>query len=246
MITAIRQARLLLPLILAVLGLSILISLGNWQMQRKAWKADLIGLVNKRLKASPISFDELKGRADAGADIRYQPVKLRGEFQHNHERHYFLPKGSEVGWHILVPFKLSSGAIVFIDRGFVPPSFKEPASRQEGMVQGEVEIIGLARNFELKGFFTPENNIKANKWYWRDRQGLYESLLGYSGPRFSFMVDQRAALGSLKWPEPGVTRVQFSDKHLGYALTWYGLALTLVGVFAAFAYQRLKRQKEGA
>ena len=35
-------------------------------------------------------------------------------------------------------------------------------------------------------------------------------------------------------PQGGVTNITFRNNHLQYALTWYGLALTLVGVWAAF------------
>jgi surfeit locus 1 family protein len=42
------------------------------------------------------------------------------------------------------------------------------------------------------------------------------------------------------FPKGGVTRLALSNRHLEYALTWYGLALTLIGVFAAFAVGRLR------
>ncbi|HUZ91635.1 MAG TPA: SURF1 family cytochrome oxidase biogenesis protein, partial [Methylocella sp.] len=40
------------------------------------------------------------------------------------------------------------------------------------------------------------------------------------------------------WPNGGATVRDLSNNHLSYALTWFGLALTLIGVFAAFAWQR--------
>ena len=41
-------------------------------------------------------------------------------------------------------------------------------------------------------------------------------------------------------PKGGVTRVALPNRHLEYALTWYGLALTLIGVYLAFAISRLR------
>ncbi len=41
-------------------------------------------------------------------------------------------------------------------------------------------------------------------------------------------------------PRGGVTRVQLPNRHLEYALTWYGLAATLVGVYLAFVVNRLR------
>jgi surfeit locus 1 family protein len=37
-----------------------------------------------------------------------------------------------------------------------------------------------------------------------------------------------------------VTRLELPNRHLEYALTWYGLAATLVGVYLAFAISRLR------
>jgi len=42
-------------------------------------------------------------------------------------------------------------------------------------------------------------------------------------------------------PQAGETRLSYPNDHLGYAVTWYGLALTCLGVFAAFARARLRR-----
>lgn len=241
MIGVLRRAGLLWPLVLAVIGLAILIALGNWQMRRMAWKAELIELVDNRVKSEPISFEALKQRAGAaGGDIRYQPVRVSGRFLHDEARYYFLPLGSKVGWHILTPLRTDGGDVVFIDRGFVPDQLLAEVAETKARPEGEVTITGLAREFEAAGLFTPANNVKENKWYWRDGAGLYKSLAGAT-TTLPFMIDQRERLGAGEWPKPGVTRVQFSDKHFGYALTWYGLALTLVGVFFAFAYQRLKR-----
>ena len=44
-------------------------------------------------------------------------------------------------------------------------------------------------------------------------------------------------------PTAGETRMTYPNDHLGYAITWYGLALTCLGVFAAFARGRLRRVK---
>ncbi|GAV34097.1 Cytochrome c oxidase assembly protein Surf1 [Roseomonas mucosa] len=47
-----------------------------------------------------------------------------------------------------------------------------------------------------------------------------------------------APVGSL--PQPARAMPRPGNPHLGYAITWYGTALALAGVFAAFAWRRLK------
>jgi surfeit locus 1 family protein len=43
------------------------------------------------------------------------------------------------------------------------------------------------------------------------------------------------------FPKGGVTRLELPNRHLEYALTWYGLAAALVAVFAAFAVTRWRQ-----
>ena len=233
------------PAVFSVIALIVLITLGNWQMQRKAFKADLVMLVDERIASAPISFEALKKRVSEGADIRYQAVQVAGRFDHENERHYFLPHEGQVGWNIITPLKTSAGDIVFINRGFVPEGFKEKKRRLNGLTNDLVTIKGLARISGKKGFFTPENDVSRNRWFWRDINGLYESLSPVPATKLGFMIDAGKDAKTGDWPLPGVTKVKFSDPHLGYALTWYGLALTLVGVFAVFVVHRIRRRGNG-
>ena len=54
------------------------------------------------------------------------------------------------------------------------------------------------------------------------------------------MIDADAAPGPGVLPQGGESRLVFPNNHLGYALTWFGLALALLGVFTVFAGQRLR------
>lgn len=245
MINKLKQAGLVYPLILTLIALGVLVSLGNWQMERMAWKADLIKLVNERVASPAISFKELVQRSPKLEDVRFQPVRLRGTFDHSEERHYFLPYKGKVGWHIITPFILETGEIVLVDRGFVPDALKEAKERPKGLITGLQEIEGLVRLSEKRNYFSPLNDVRQNKWYVRDLKELYGSLKMPKDRQSSwpFMVDQKRIATSGEWPLPGVTKVSFTDKHFGYALTWYGLALTLIGVFFAFAYSRLSAIK---
>jgi surfeit locus 1 family protein len=60
-----------------------------------------------------------------------------------------------------------------------------------------------------------------------------------TGKAVRFTLDAEATPASPGgWPQGGVTRLTLPNRHLEYALTWYGLALTLVGVLAAFIFGR--------
>lgn len=237
----VRVRSLMMPFVFSIIGVVILVGLGNWQMQRKAWKAELIQTVNERLAASPMALADLLAKEVAGDDVRYQPVTLTGTFDHSRERFYFLPYGAQVGWHILTPFEVVSGEVLFVDRGFVPDKLLPQKDRLDGLPRGELTIEGLVRPFAEQAMFVPDNDTANNKWYWREKASLYASLKDEKIVQHGFLVDVRASAQFGKWPKAGVTRVKFLDKHLGYALTWYGLALTLIGVFGSFAYTRWKQ-----
>jgi len=191
-----------------------------------------------------MDIETISQMALEGKDIRYHPGKVSGQFDFGNERHYFLPLKSRVGWHIITPLKLLDGDVVFIDRGFVPDELKLQEKRASDLPAGSLEIEGLVRPFETtQRYFTPDNDVKNNKWFWRDGAALYNSLPNYKGRRFGFMIDAKSSAQYGDWPLAGVTRVQFVDKHFGYALTWYGLALTLIGVFGFFAYGRCSNSR---
>ncbi len=150
------------------------------------------------------------------------------------------PKGrfSGQGYWVLTPLELMSGAIVIVNRGFVPLERKDPATRREGQIEGPVSVTGLLRMPEVPNWFTPANEPARGAWYRRDPAEIAKHFgLVRAAP---FMIDADAAPVPGALPQGGETRLVFSNTHLGYALTWFGLALALLGVFTVFARQRLR------
>lgn len=244
MVDRIREAGLLLPGVFALGGLAILVSLGAWQLERLVWKNDLIQRAEIRSQAPP---EPLPPPATwPGLDARsyeYQAVHVTGEFRHDDELHVYTalssPRGRHggPGWWVVTPLEIQSGHIVFVNRGFVPETHKHAETRSEGQVEGPVEIVGLVREPEPQGLFVPDDNPESNVWFTRDPERMAE-VLGIDALVAPFFVDARESPpGGL--PQAGETVLTFRNDHLGYALTWFGLALTLVVVFGFWAYGRL-------
>ncbi len=139
--------------------------------------------------------------------------------------------------------KRADGIVVFVNRGFVPSELKEPAKRELGQVAGDVEVVGLVRSPEKPGMFTPVNSVASNLWYWRDLSGMAASVFSQKAPQLvPFFIDAEAEPRMPGgWPNGGVTRLDLPNRHLAYAITWYGLAAALVAVFAAYAISRWRR-----
>jgi surfeit locus 1 family protein len=72
---------------------------------------------------------------------------------------------------------------------------------------------------------------------------MADSALGPEAGRVSpLFLDAEAQPGET-WPRGGVTRLDLPNRHLEYALTWYGLALALIGVYSIFVIGRLRRMR---
>lgn len=229
----------------AAAGFAMLAALGTWQLQRLAWKEGLIARVEARAHADPVRLEEALRRAEDTGDIEYLRVRATGRFLNGKERHLYTVVEGRPGWRIVTPLTTAKGVIVMVDRGFVPDGLKEPSKRSEGLIEGETTVTGLARASGKANAFTPESDLTRNRWFWRDLDGMAASVLN-SDQRARlapFFIEAEASDVAGGWPRGGVTRVSFPNRHLEYAVTWFGLALALVVVYAAIL-RRWWRQGE--
>jgi surfeit locus 1 family protein len=237
-----RQARLLWPTLLAMAGLAFLIGLGHWQLERKAWKEGLLAKIAARIDAPPVPLARAEQAARSGGDVEYEHVAATGRFHYDKERYLYAPTQAGLGWHVYTPLEIDSGRVVWINRGLVPDASKAPAARPAGQVEGEVEVAGLVRIAPAKALFAPANDVGHNLWYWPEIEAMTASAFAPgSVTALPFFVDADARpLPPGGLPKGGVTRIVLPNRHLEYAVTWFGLAATLIGVYLAFAISRLR------
>lgn len=229
--------------IAALASLSILVGLGAWQLQRKAWKDDLVATIQARMNDAPIGLEDVERLRQSGGDVAYRRIEVRGRFLHDKERYYYAPAPGLLGWHVYTPLETESGRIVWVNRGFVPDHLKAPETRKDGQV-GTALVTGLVRLPGEAGAFTPENDPGKNIWYWRDLAGMHASAFAEGArPALAYFIDADSSANAGGWPKGGTTRVELPNRHLAYAMTWFGLALTLIGVFVAFLWARRRSQQ---
>jgi surfeit locus 1 family protein len=243
MLHKLKAAGLVWPTLAGVLCLALLMTLGTWQVQRKQWKDGLIAKIASRVEAEPVALERAEEIARGGGDVEYLHVAARGHLHHDKERYLYAPERSGLGWHVYTPLELPSGRLLWVNRGFVPDAARSPETRAEGQAAGDIEVRGLLRLPEKPGLFSPVNNAARNQWFWRDLAGMTASAFpGIAGDKivpFALDADARPEPpGGL--PKGGVTRIELPNHHLQYAVTWYGLALTLIGVYFAYALGRLR------
>jgi len=240
MIARLRRTGLVWPTLAAASALAVLLALGTWQWQRKAWKDDLVQRIVARTVAEPASIDEAVAlAARSGGDVEYLRVAAEGRFRHDLERYFYAPATAGPGWHVVTPLDLGDGRHVWVNRGFVPEALRDPRKRPDGQVAGPTRIVGLIRRDGPVDTFTPANDPRRNIWYRRDVAALDASAFPPTNPpSVAFLLEADATPPPGGWPKGGVTRLALPNRHLEYALTWWGLAATLVGVFLAFAWPR--------
>lgn len=236
-----RSAGLIWPLLLALPALALLLGLGTWQMRRLAWKEGLIAQITARVHEPPVPLAEIeKQPADA---IEYARVKVRGTFRHEDEQLLWEPDPKQgPGYHVYTPLLLEDGRFILVNRGYVTEAVRAPSARAQGQLAGPVEIVGLVRGLARRGTFDPDRDAKTGAWYWRDFEGMTRASLGADASKAVrlFLDAEALPVNPGSWPQGGVTRLTLPNRHLEYALTWYGLAATLVVVLIAFVISRLR------
>jgi surfeit locus 1 family protein len=243
---AVPQPRQIALWVSVTLALAVLIGLGTWQMQRRAWKLGLIERIESRAHGEAISLTMAKDLWQRGGDVEYYRVVLVGRFLNEEERHLYTIEDGKAGWRIITPLATSGGDIMLVDRGYVPEEMKDPATRKEGQIAGPVEIVGLARAAVPPNWFTPPGDPQRNRWFTRDIASMTASLPQDQAARvLPFMIEAEAEPVPGGWPRGGVTRLVLQNRHLEYALTWYGLAVTLLVVAFLLARGRAREARQG-
>ncbi|GAA4002432.1 SURF1 family protein [Sphingomonas humi] len=214
--TPARPKRLFLPALCALLAL-VFAGLGVWQVERLAWKRDLIARVEARLAAAP---EELPPRASwtklDPREIEYRRVRVRGVFDLANTTFVDALTERGAGNWVLTPLRTGEGTII-VNRGFAPKGWNDPPREA-----APVEIIGLMRLSEPNGRFLRANRPGDNAWYSRDIAAI-AAARGLSGVA-PFFIDAAVGSPADAYPIGGMTVVHFRNAHLVYALTWFGLA----------------------
>lgn len=208
------------------------VSLGTWQVYRLAWKRDLIARVDARVHAAPV---EAPGRAQwrdvNAASSEYRHVQLRGTFLYDRQTLVWSATDLGSGYWVMTPLQQADGSVVLVNRGFAPADWCGAKNQCAPGPSGETTLTGLLRMSEPSGLIR-HNDPARNSWYTRDVPAIANARgLKDAAPYF---VDEDAAPGTLDagkpaWPQGGLTVIAFPNNHLSYLITWYVLALMVLG-----------------
>ncbi len=245
--------------LLTVTGLAILISLGVWQLSRLQWKEGLQAAIDTRANAAAVTLTTAMARAPGGQPPRYSRVAIDATVSLTKPAYVYTGRGGIAGWNVFVPATPANGPVtpqgapqsVLVNLGFIAAEQRDAFER--ALPSGTRNASGAPAAFEAlvrhagerPSVFTPDDDAARRRWYWPDIEGMARSVNEAQAGlnlRTDFYLDAATAPGNTPalsglaiTPEPGTTRLTLPNRHLEYAITWFGLAATLVFVFVAFA-----------
>jgi surfeit locus 1 family protein len=219
-------------LLFASIGLVILISLGVWQVQRLAWKQGLLAKIDAAIAAEPVPLDEAIEKFLAGEVIAFRKVKARGRFAPRDPLRLLSSATGAPAWTLVQGFEQAAGAPVLVNRGKLPQDVALPPA--DGR---EIEIVGLVHwHDEGRGYFDVDNRPEENQWYWWDVVAMANQFSAtHADPNYIVLDLLPGSPGTdgLFVEQP---KANLRNNHLGYAITWFGLAIVLVVMTALFLY----------
>jgi surfeit locus 1 family protein len=225
---------IVVPVLIGVVGVAILLALGFWQVQRLAWKEGLIAEIEARLAAEPVPLPDAP---EPGRD-RLLRVEATGQIGTD-ELHVLTsldPWGA--GYRVVSPMVLADGRRIMVDLGYVHQDLKEPAARPRPATPdpGRVpdQVTGLLHwPAEVDGF-TPEPALDRNIWFARDVPRMAAAL----GAEPVLLVAETHPW--TEWPRPAPPGTNIPNRHLEYAVTWFGLAAVWAGMTVFWVRQQLR------
>ncbi len=217
--------RMIAPAIFGIAGATILVLLGNWQIDRMVWKEAIIAEIDARLAAPPVP---MPAAPDAARDV-YLSVWAEGVM--GSAEIHALDSSADIGagYRIISPFVLADGRRIMVDRGMVPEADKDRTRPLEnGVIYGN--LYWMQDEYEV-----PEPNLERNIWFTRDENAMAEAL---GTEPILFVLSQTTLAGA---PLPQPVGNNLPNSHLGYAVTWYLMALAWVGM-TLYLLVRIRRK----
>jgi surfeit locus 1 family protein len=232
-----RLRPLLWPTLISLPILVLALGLGVWQMERREWKRDILDRIAVNQAAPPIALDELL-KGDPLAH-EYGRVTLTGTFLHDSEFHLAArSRKNDVGIQVVTPVRTANGDVVLFDRGWVPSAKKDPAARAAGQIAGPVQLAGIVRRSQVQRQFAPDNAPDKNVWFHVDVPLMRRMAGGSPDPRLdAFFLEADATPNPGGLPIGGQTQLDIPNDHLQYAITWFLIALALLGVYLSYHWE---------
>lgn len=218
-----RLRKIIFPLLLTLSGVAVLVSLGVWQVNRMAWKQEVLADIDARISAPPVALPT----QPTEAEDEYLSIQTSGTL--GAEELHVLVSGTAAGTGYRVITSLDTGTQkILLDKGLLPVSDKERPAQQ-----AVVEVTGNLIWPDDVNSSTPAPDIGENIWFGRDVDAMASAL----GTEPVMVV-----VSDMTPPGPRTTLLPVDSRnikndHWEYAVTWFSLA----AVWAVMGFALIRR-----
>lgn len=222
--------------VLAVLLLGALLALGVWQVQRMQWKEGLITGAEAAADLPPLPLAEVLKVENP--EFRRAILTCHGLSAAPYVELQSI-ENSDAGVRLVSACAVEGGPILLVDRGFVAADISaRPSVKADDTMP--VVITGVLRRSPAPSALTPPP--AGNHFYGRDAEAMARALK-VEGPISPFTVFATTSTNP-DWQalKPSAPPAAFTNNHLGYALTWFGLAAALIAFYVVLLRRRMTRK----
>lgn len=225
-------------MLLTLLVTPTLCSLGFWQLRRAHEKLELMAQAEQgRAQVVPLTAD------NAATLNRYQRVSVSGHYDSAHQvlLDNMPSSRGEPGYRVLTPLLLVDQSIVLVDRGWIAMGHNRAQRPAIEVATQPRQLEGTLDELPRPGVRAGEAGIQSNAW---------PQLLNYPNYQDLQQLYGRALQARIVLLDPnagdGFERIWQIDvgfgpeRHVAYAVQWFGMALTVVIIFVAVNLRRIE------
>ncbi len=227
----------ILSLLLVLVGVAILCGLGAWQIERLAWKTQMLSRIAALQYAPAEPLGVVLNHLQAGRDVDFVRVAATCEpAPPAPAARIYTVTDTGPGWRPIVLCRLKGGPYpaALLDLGLEP----DAARTTDTALAAPAEITGVLRTAPKHAPLMATPSAAPGEFGWRDARGV-AAWLGAPGAAPVFVMLERPAASPIIKPLPAPNDIP--NNHLGYALTWFGLAAALVAVYVAALMRRRRK-----
>lgn len=239
------------PSIAALLATTVVVALclrlGFWQLDRADTKQRWLDEQQQRAASAPYSLHDLLALDDPGN----QPVRVRGRFDNEHVILLDNRVLEQVaGYHVITPLHTSDDRWVLVNRGWIARGPDRNRLPEIPAIADEVEVEGFSYRYSDRTFTLAEDDLSSPRWPLRVQKVDMEVIAGVLGvelapfeirPLPHSVLEQGEQLPRV-WHDP----VMGPERHRGYALQWFAMALAALVFFLVTALRRGNEQQDKA